>query len=161
MKSLTHLSATVVLVAFLSFLTLLSSTIPSNVAWAQAPRLVGEWKWSHVGFTGTMRIKTQNPDGTFSGEFSPPHYAATIKGKVKGDQVEFVRSFTWSDGKEKEQRFEATLVGSGDNVRMVKGRVTGFDGRSDNGSWWGDFSAEKSPSVATIAAPGAKDGQQP
>src|SRR6266568_6452508 len=122
------------------FLSLTASVIPRNVVWAQAPNeFSGEWRWRDGGYSGGLHI-TQNSDGTFSGKYDPGWRSTIEEGHIQGDQIEFVRLIMWRDGEQKEQRYKLTLDRSGNTLRM-KGRWTGFDGSSDNGS--GDFSAEK------------------
>ncbi len=129
-------------------LALMASVIPRNVAWAQAPKeLDGEWQWRDGGYSGRLHI-TQNSDGSFSGKYDPQWRSTIEEGHIQGNQIEFVRLIIWSDGKQKEQRYKLTLDRSGNTLRM-KGRWTGFDGQSSNGS--GDFSAEK------VSGPSALD----
>src|SRR5437870_2503385 len=121
-------------------LPLMGCLISSDFARAQTPNLLGEWQWHSVGITGRLKITQELSDGRFSGEYIVD-YQSKIEGRLQGDQIEFVRSFTWTDGTQKEQRYKVTLVGSGNNLRMVNGSWIGFDTHTDNGG--GDFSAEK------------------
>ena len=144
--------------------------IPANVARAQTPNLVGEWQWHSVGYSGKLRIRSQTPSGTFSGELDPaandPRIGAPqftkIEGRIQGDRIEFVRRILWNDGKEYQQRYSGRLVGSGDNLRMIYGSWVGFDSHREDGG--GDFSAEKiSQGITPLTgkASGANDRERP
>lgn len=130
-----------------------------RAVWADPLNLVGVWKWNSSGYSGRLQIASETPDGRFTGKFI--NYASTIEGLQNGNEIQFVRRFMWSDGKEKVQFFKVTLVGNGNNLRMVNGSWTGFDSHSDNGS--GDFSAQKisSPALSGGSAPGANDKERP
>src|SRR5215813_7663275 len=145
-KSGLIICALVVAVAALSMLGALARqpfALPGRAAQSppQAANLVGQWQWHSDGLNGKLRITTQNSDGAFSGEYTDPQWASPFEGKIQDNKIEFLRHFTWNDGKRKEQRYKVTLVGSGEKLQMVNGTWTGFDGRSDNGG--GDFAAEK------------------
>jgi len=146
----------------------MGSPLVSNVAQAQRPNLIGEWQWRSVGYSGKLRIKSQAPDGSFSGDLDPAAndpriggpQSTGIEGRIQDDRIEFVRRIVWNDGKEYQQRYSGRLV-SNDKLRM-NGTWTGFDGSSDNGG--GDFSAEKLPQATTPltrTASGANDREGP
>lgn len=100
--------------------------------------LRGVWRWSCCGgaHSGRWEIASQQPDGTFAGKFgeASAEDVGTIKGKVQGRRMEFLRQ-----GSIGGQAFEQHWTGAVSGL-AVRGKLE-----------FGDFSAERLEAAASAA----------
>jgi hypothetical protein len=89
--------------------------------------LRGTWRWTCCGgrHSGTFRISTQNPDGTFSGRFgdSADDARSPLSGRITSAGIEFTRTIL-SAGQN--QLWKAQLSGTGSHLTMINGKWSGY-----------------------------------